>query len=70
MIAKITIPEFYQESYLYLKKLKMQPAKVLGRLGFQGMYEYAREVGYYSRQADEKAENPFSNNFLISEYKS
>lgn len=68
MIAKITIPPFYQESYLYLEKLNMQPAKVLGRLGFQGMYEYARQMGYINRQADEKAENPFKNNFKIPEY--
>jgi hypothetical protein len=60
MTSKITIPKFYQDSYKYLYKLKMQPSKVLAFGGLNAVYERAREMGYINRHADEREENPFN----------
>lgn len=70
MTTEVTIPEYYQESWLYLKKCRVKPQHYLCIGGFNAVYEAARSFGWLQRQADEKAENPFSNNFLIPEYKS
>lgn len=68
MTAKITIPEFYQESWKYLVKIKVRPQHYLKQGGLDAIYEAARMFGYLKRQSDEKKENPFSNNFELNEY--
>lgn len=70
MRREINIPEFYQESWNYLVKCRVKPQHYLLRSGLNGVYEAARMFGYLNRKADEKAENPFINNFFIPEYQS
>lgn len=69
-IVKITLKDDFANAYIYLENLKMQPWNVLRDRGQIGMYEFSRQMGFINRQADEKAENPFSNNFHIPEYQS
>ena len=53
MIAKITIPEFYQESWQYLKKCKIRPQNILLESGLNGIYEKAREMKFNQRIINE-----------------